>query len=74
MFNTATGNQSDLSITLTGPVFPGTYTLVAPSMDSSLGAVIGYLGSDWVGITFSDLFTSSSPVPRYAITIYDSNK
>lgn len=71
IFDTATGNQSDLSITLSGPVFPGTYTLAPPTMDSSLGAVIGYLGSDFVGIVFSDLFTSSSPVPVLDITIYD---
>jgi PEP-CTERM motif len=38
-----------------------------------LGAVIGYLGSDWVGITFDELFTSSSPAPLSSITIYDTS-
>jgi hypothetical protein len=72
LFNSATGYQSHLSITLTGPVFPGTYTLVAPSLDSSLGAVLGYHGANYIGITFVDLFTSLSPDPLYAITIYDT--
>lgn len=72
VFDAATDYQSDASITLTGPVFPGTYTLLAPSLDSCLCLATVDLGPDYVGIVFGELFTSSSPVPLQDITIYDT--
>ena len=65
------GEESNVSITLTGPVFAGTYTQVAATSDTFLDFLSASNSPYSIGITFADFF-GSSPDPLVDISIYDS--